>query len=126
MKLNEIKSKDAHGWDVLLDETVRELKQEFGDVSFTGGYCFHLALALFLKAKRDSVEIITDGGHAALYDYTHDVSVDVKGIHKYEDALDMRATRRWTDPKKFMKAVQRGWSSDEQIERLNQTYDKYK
>lgn len=126
MKLNELKSADDFGWQKAVEATTAELSELFGEkVSFTGGYCFHLALALFLQQKDRNIEIIGDNGHVAIYDRDNEVSVDANGVHRFEDALNEPARRRWTNPKAFMKAVSKGWASEQQLQRLQDTYTKF-
>lgn len=108
-------------WARLSTETQKKLNELFGEnVKFGGGYCFHLALALFLQAKKAGVNvtIIADNGHAAVYDVSKDVSVDYKGVHNGESALNEPAVKQWRTAAGLIKAVATGWSTKEQLERL--------
>lgn len=110
-------------WTTLLNSTKKRLSTEFGAVSFSGGYCFHLALALFLQSK--NCEIIADNGHAAVYDKVHDVSVDSAGVHQGESALRERPQRRWSSSDRFITAVKNGWASKKQVEDLQRVKEFY-
>lgn len=124
MKLDEILPERAN-WDELLLKTRRDVTsmleaEGVKNPDLRGGYCFHLALLLFARAKklRANVQIIADGGHAAVYDVDQDVSVDAAGVHAGESALHERTAKRWTSTKKFVDAVKRGWTNSQQMKTL--------
>jgi 5-formaminoimidazole-4-carboxamide-1-beta-D-ribofuranosyl 5'-monophosphate synthetase len=131
MKIQELlkESVDISYWEELSKDTQKELVELFGEsVSFHGGYCFHLALAMFLKAKKKGIDaiMIADGGHVAVYDTENDVSVDENGVHNFEDALSGRRQRTWRTAKGLIKVMQGSWADKEQLDRLDQTFEKYK
>lgn len=130
MKVYELLKESADfDWDKFSKETQVELVTLFGEkVSFHGGYCFHLAMAMFLKAKKAGKDVImiADGGHVAVYDIENDISIDEYGVHNFEDALGGRRQRTWRSAKGMIKAMQGSWADQEQLDRLNLTFDKYK
>lgn len=116
MKIFEILT-DNSEWDKRLKETIKELKVLLGDdIKFTGGYCFHLALAMFLKYP--GISIIADGGHAVAYHQEDDISMDSTGIHKSESALREPPVKIWKTADGLIKSVRKGWSVPKQIEDL--------
>lgn len=127
MKIIELFESEIN-WEVVLKDTMKKLNSLFGEeVKFGGGYCFHLALALFLQGKKAGrkVRIIADGGHAVLLDEDQYISIDWRGIHNEESALNNRPMKSWSTSRGFIKAVKLGLASQKQIERLELVNKEY-
>lgn len=126
MKLREILNVPQFDWSPLLAETMKKIEElagqhDYDKPKFQGGYCFHLALALFLEGKKQkrNCTIIADGSHAALADDTLGISIDSYGIHQGDSALNARMQRQWSTAKGFIKAVNNGYVTEEQSKMLD-------
>lgn len=120
MKIFEITSNPVN-WEIVCKDTMAEINALLEvKADFLGGFCFHLAAALFLKAKSLGIDaiIIGDHGHVALLDQDQYVSVDGNGVHDGETALHGHTVKTFKTVNGLKRAVGSGPTSAEQLASL--------